>query len=53
MTAPDKRKNKVKSIQQQVAQGIHPMQDADVNVRTKAAMRAAEKMITMVLEKQK
>jgi len=53
MNTSDKRKQKVKKIQDQVAQGLHPMQHTDEVVRKKAAMRAAEKMINGVMEKQK
>lgn len=53
MNTPDKRKQKVKKIQAQVAQGLHPMQHADEAVRKKAAFKAAEKMVNGVMEKQK
>lgn len=53
MTTQDKRKQKVKKLKTQISQGVHPMQNADVNVRKKAAHRAADKMINGVLEKQK
>jgi hypothetical protein len=53
MTGSDKRKAKVKAIQAQVTEGLHPMQDPNVNVRRKAALRVADKMISSVQEKQK
>lgn len=53
MTASEKRKSKVKAVQLQIAEGIHPMQDPDVKVRKKAALRVADKMISSVKVKQK
>jgi hypothetical protein len=53
MKTSDKRKAKVKVVQDQVAQGLHPMQDPELKVRKKVAIRIADKMISSVLEKQK
>lgn len=49
----DKRRIKVKTIQSQVDEGLHPMQDTNLNVRKKAALRVADKMISSVKEKSK
>jgi hypothetical protein len=53
MTGSDKRKIKVKAIEAQINEGLHPMQDPNVNVRKKAALRVAEKMINNLKEKSK
>jgi hypothetical protein len=53
MNTPAQRKQKVKRIQAQVAEGVHPLQHTDHAVRKKVALRVADKMVNGVLEKQK
>lgn len=48
-----KRKERIKAIQQQIDEGLHPMQNSNLSVRKKAALRIADKMIDSVEIKQK
>jgi len=50
MTSSTNRKDKIKAIQTQVNEGLHPLQHPDEKVRKKVALRVAGKMIDEVVE---
>lgn len=51
MSTTEKRKNKVKTLKEQVEQGTHPLQNQDLEQRKKAAESVAQKIITKSLNK--